>query len=49
MNVDNVGTMALAVSHGKELARIPCYIGDTDPSIRRLDLELTPQSGVSGY
>ena len=44
MSVDDVGTMALAVSHGMGLARMPCYIGDTDPSLRRLDLELTPST-----
>jgi DNA-binding transcriptional LysR family regulator len=44
MNVDDVGTMALAVSHGMGLARMPCYIGDTDPSLRRLDLPLTPST-----
>jgi len=36
--------MALAVSHGMGLARMPCYIGDTDPSLRRLDLPLTPST-----
>jgi len=40
MNVDDVGTMALAVSHGMGLARMPCYIGDTDPSLRRLSWAL---------
>ena len=44
MNVDDVGTMALAVAHGMGLARMPCYVGDTDPAIRRLDLELTPST-----
>lgn len=44
MNVDDVSTMALAVSHGMGLARMPCYVGDTEPSILRLDLELTPST-----
>ena len=44
MNVDDVGTMALAVSHGMGLARMPCYVGDTDPSLRRLDVPLTPST-----
>lgn len=44
MRVDDVGTMALAVAHGMGLARMPCYIGDTQRSIRRLDLELTPST-----
>ena len=33
LSVDDVGTMALAVSHGMGLARMPCYIGDTDSSL----------------
>jgi hypothetical protein len=33
-----------AKSHGMGLARMPCYIGDTDPSLRRLDLDLTPST-----
>ena len=41
MRVDDVGTMSLAVANGMGLARMPCYVGDTEPSIRRLDLELT--------
>jgi DNA-binding transcriptional LysR family regulator len=44
MRVDDVGTMALAVANDLGLARMPCYIGDTEPSIRRLNLELTPSS-----
>lgn len=41
MRVDDVGTMSLAVANGMGLARMPCYVGDTEPSIRRLDLKLT--------
>ena len=44
MSVDDVSTMALAVSNGMGLARMPCYVGDTEPSILRLDLELTPST-----
>jgi DNA-binding transcriptional LysR family regulator len=44
MRVDDVGTMALAVANGMGLARMPCYVGDTQAEIRRLDLKLTPSS-----
>jgi DNA-binding transcriptional LysR family regulator len=44
MRVDDVGTMALAVANDLGLARMPCYIGDTEPSIRRLNLELIPSN-----
>jgi len=44
MRVDDVGTMALAVANKIGLARMPCYVGDTELSIRRLDLELTPST-----
>jgi len=39
--VDDVGTMSRAVANGLGLARMPCYVGDTESSIRRLDLKLT--------
>lgn len=41
MRVDDVGTMSRAVANGLGLARMPCYVGDTESSIRRLDLKLT--------
>jgi DNA-binding transcriptional LysR family regulator len=41
MRVDDVGTMSLAVANGMGLARMPCYVGDAESSIRRLDLKLT--------
>ncbi len=41
MRVDDVGTMSAAVANGMGLARMPCYVGDAEPSIRRLDLKLT--------
>ena len=44
MRVDDVGSMARAVANHLGLARMPCYIGDSEPSIRRLDLELTPST-----
>ena len=44
LRVDDVGTMAQAVANDIGLARMPCYIGDSDPSLRRLDLDLTPST-----
>jgi len=44
MRVDDVGTMALAVGNKLGIARIPCYVGDTEPSLRRLDLKLAPST-----
>ena len=44
MRVDDVSAMCTAVANRMGLARMPCYIGDTEPSIRRLDLELTPST-----
>ncbi len=44
MRVDDVGTMALAVANHMGLARLPCYVGDTEGAIRRLDLKLTPST-----
>lgn len=42
--VDDVSTMLAAVRNGAGLARMPCYIGDSDPDIVRLDLRLTPST-----
>lgn len=44
MRVDDVGAMARAVANDMGIARMPCYIGDTESSIRRLDLALTPST-----
>lgn len=44
MRVDDVGAMAHAVANDMGLARMPCYVGDTEPRIRRLDLKLTPST-----
>ena len=44
LRVDDVGAMARAVANHMGLARMPCYIGDSEPSIRRLDLALTPST-----
>lgn len=42
LRVDDVTTMASAVRNHAGVARMPCYIGDTEPDIRRIDLSLTP-------
>jgi DNA-binding transcriptional LysR family regulator len=34
--------MVTAVNSGMGLARMPCYIGDYDPLVRRLDVFLKP-------
>lgn len=44
MRVDDVGSMAVAVANHIGLARMPCYIGDTQPEIRRLRIELEPST-----
>ncbi len=37
-------TMVDAVKNHMGLARMPCYVADGEPSLRRLDLSLTPSS-----
>lgn len=44
LRADNVTTILAAVRAGMGLARVPCFIGDSDPNIRRLDLDLTPST-----
>ena len=36
--------MVAAIREGFGLARIPCFVGDRYPDLRRLDLELTPST-----
>jgi DNA-binding transcriptional LysR family regulator len=43
MRVDDVGTMSHAVAEHMGIARLPCYVGDTDSRLRRLHIDL-PQS-----
>jgi DNA-binding transcriptional LysR family regulator len=43
MRVDDVGTMPHAVANHIGIARLPCYVGDTDSRLRRLKIDL-PQS-----
>lgn len=44
MRVDDVETMLAAVRNGLGLARMPCYIGDSDSSVRRIELDLVPST-----
>ena len=39
-----VMTMADAVKNHMGLARMPCYVADAEPSLRRLDVPLTPSN-----
>ena len=42
LRTDNLTTMRSAVAAGLGLARMPCYEGDSEPDIRRIDVPLTP-------
>lgn len=42
MRVDEVNSMQACVAQGMGLARLPCFIADLDPNLRRLDVALTP-------
>ena len=44
MRVDDLGTMALAVANHIGLARMPCFVGDTQPGIERLRIDLEPST-----
>lgn len=41
---NDIQTMMSAVKNHLGLARMPCYIGDAEPSLRRIDVSLTPSS-----
>ncbi len=41
LQVDDVGTILTAVRNGLGVALMPCYIGDSDTDVRRIDLQLT--------
>jgi DNA-binding transcriptional LysR family regulator len=43
LRVDDVGSMAVAAVNGFGLAKLPCFIGDTQPGLLRLDIEI-PES-----
>ena len=42
LRVDDVSSMAVATRNHFGLARMPCYIGDSDANLRRLDVPLKP-------
>ena len=42
LRTSEVLTMMEAVNNNLGIARLPCYVADADPELRRLDLELTP-------
>ena len=42
LRVDDVSSMATATKNHLGLSRMPCYIGDSDAGLRRLDVPLTP-------
>ncbi len=44
LRTDNLTTMRSAVVAGLGLARMPCYEGDSEPEIRRIDEPLTPST-----
>ncbi len=37
LRIDDVGSMAVAASHGLGIARLPCFIGDTEIDLLRID------------
>jgi DNA-binding transcriptional LysR family regulator len=42
LRVDDVGSMAVATVNGFGLAKLPCFIGDTQPGLVRLDIIMSP-------
>lgn len=44
LRTDNLSTMRSAVAAGLGVARMPCYEGDSDSRIRRVDEPLTPST-----
>ena len=44
LRTDDAQVMVAAVREGFGLARIPCFVGDRYPDLRRLDLELAPST-----
>ena len=42
LRVDDVSSMAVATRNHLGLSRMPCYIGDSDTKLRRLDVPLKP-------
>ncbi len=44
LEMDDVSTMVKAVRNHMGLARLPCYVGDSEPGVQRLDVRLTPST-----
>ena len=44
MRVDEVNSMHACAAQGMGLARLPCFIADLDPRLKRLNVSLTPSS-----
>ncbi len=44
LRVDDLSSMAVATRNHLGLARMPCFVGDTDSGLRRLDVPLTPSN-----
>ncbi|GAA3920913.1 LysR family transcriptional regulator [Litoribacillus peritrichatus] len=44
LRVSEIMTMVEAVKNGLGVARMPCYVADAEPGLRRLDLPLTPSN-----
>ena len=42
LRVDDVSSMAIATLNGLGISKMPCFIGDTEPSLCRLDRNLEP-------
>ena len=42
LRVDEVASMAAAVRNHVGIAKLPCYMGDFDAGLRRLDVPLAP-------
>jgi DNA-binding transcriptional LysR family regulator len=40
LRVDDVSSMAVATKNGLGIAKMPCFIGDTEPALRRLDVKI---------
>ncbi len=44
LRADDAGVMIAAVKAHRGLARLPCFVGDIEPNLRRIDLDLTPST-----
>lgn len=44
LRTDDAGVMLEAVKQHRGLARLPCFVADCEPDLRRIDVELTPST-----